>query len=513
MTMVTTTSTTADNDRYLHHHEDDQQHSNNRTFVYNGIDKVPKDVTSVTFDTNTVTEISDYAFKDCNSLTSIVIPESITQIGNYAFYDCRNLKSVILPDSLRDIGNAAFDGCTSLMFVVIPSTVTKIRYRAFYRCSSLICVFLPLLTIRDIRNNAFSDCNSLALISIPSSVKTVLYSAFDNCHALKLANTFKKIPITVFDGSNDDNIGSWLQERFDHLPLHKLCYYYYYIALDEYDQIMHSTRNMSDNNDVEEQQNNNNNNNNNSDGSNNASSDNHDDSTISKSTSSTRQSNNHDKIKIRDEIITMIHDNPDIIQSTDELGMTPLHILLCACLCHFYNNSNTIYNSNNHIDNNMKSRMMIQIHLDMIEIMNEMIDSSFEVTKIKDVMRMTALDYYMKFHHIIVTQDLRDPMIPLSLLIKLGVKWDIIKHLILINPRMALQSGVRKFRKDVMMSMTNKTRSTDNDFIIYNDDEEEDNDFQLYPFMEAAVIGDLELTYYLALNRIDVLLLEDIKKI
>ena len=40
------------------------------------------------------TEIKDYAFDGCYSLTSVVIPDSVTSIVSYAFYNCYSLTSV-----------------------------------------------------------------------------------------------------------------------------------------------------------------------------------------------------------------------------------------------------------------------------------------------------------------------------------------------------------------------------------------------------------------------------------
>ena len=78
-----------------------------------------------------VTYISNNAFYDCNSLTSINIPSSVTAIGEKAFYCCRSLTSINIPNSVTSIEWDAFSGCSSLTSINIPSSVTKIGVAAF----------------------------------------------------------------------------------------------------------------------------------------------------------------------------------------------------------------------------------------------------------------------------------------------------------------------------------------------------------------------------------------------
>jgi len=66
-----------------------------------------------------VTAIGFSAFYDCDSLTSVTIPNSVTSIGDCAFYDCSGLKSVELPNSLVDIGRSAFCGCPNISEVML----------------------------------------------------------------------------------------------------------------------------------------------------------------------------------------------------------------------------------------------------------------------------------------------------------------------------------------------------------------------------------------------------------
>ena len=53
-------------------------------------------------------QIYDYAFRGCDSLTSVTIGNSVTSIGDYAFYSCDSLTSVTIGNSVTSIGDGVF---------------------------------------------------------------------------------------------------------------------------------------------------------------------------------------------------------------------------------------------------------------------------------------------------------------------------------------------------------------------------------------------------------------------
>ena len=55
-------------------------------------------------------------FKECTSLTNVVIPNSVTFLDMYVFQDCTSLISMVIPSSVTYIGSNAFDGSYFYMF-------------------------------------------------------------------------------------------------------------------------------------------------------------------------------------------------------------------------------------------------------------------------------------------------------------------------------------------------------------------------------------------------------------
>ena len=67
-----------------------------------------------------VTSIGHFAFHQCTSLTSIIIPEGVTSIGGEAFWYCISLTSINIPEGVTSIGSSAFSSCSSLTSITIP---------------------------------------------------------------------------------------------------------------------------------------------------------------------------------------------------------------------------------------------------------------------------------------------------------------------------------------------------------------------------------------------------------
>ena len=162
---------------------------------------------------DSIVSIGSYAFSGCDNIESIVIPESVETIMSRAFYDCEKLASIefksadnknaaltigefafsqcnaltslVIPENVVAIENSAFEGCSAVKSVSLPSTLETLSSRAFYGCSELTTVtFATGCVLDEIKSSAFENCKKLASIELPESIVKLRASVFAGCSSL-----------------------------------------------------------------------------------------------------------------------------------------------------------------------------------------------------------------------------------------------------------------------------------------------------------------------------------------
>ena len=153
---------------------------------------------------STVSSIGQYAFYNCEFITSIEIPSTITHIGAYAFRGCTGLTSVEIPESITTIERAVFASCYNIESISLPSTLEVIGYSAFASCSSLTDIEIPENVVK-IDSYAFNECDNLEKIIIPLKVENINLDAFYGCDKVHIYCEAAEKPSTWSTNWNSTN--------------------------------------------------------------------------------------------------------------------------------------------------------------------------------------------------------------------------------------------------------------------------------------------------------------------
>ncbi len=146
--------------------------------------------------------IGEGAFQACSSkaFSRISVPSSVGFIGASAFYGCTGLVNVSLDCKISEIPDYCFAQCTSLTNITIPDTVVSIGDSAFYNCIGIL--YIDLMNAESVGNSAFQCAGGgsrLDCVVFGEPLRSLGRNAFSGCTSLAEMEVYCKRPSGMDD--------------------------------------------------------------------------------------------------------------------------------------------------------------------------------------------------------------------------------------------------------------------------------------------------------------------------
>ena len=163
-------------------------------------------------------------YPSCFSATQaseIILPDTIEEIREMSFYNCQNLKKITIPASVKTIGDNAFDSCSSLEYAEFGGA-EKIGNMVFHECAALKTFkaagtiqewndeepffFCPALEEIDITGNDGIYISENGIMYSKDKTALVAYPANKSGSSFKAPSGLKEIRQSAF--ANNKNLES-----------------------------------------------------------------------------------------------------------------------------------------------------------------------------------------------------------------------------------------------------------------------------------------------------------------
>ena len=150
--------------------------------------------------------ITASAFQYCK-ISEVTIPNSVTQIGQMAFFNCNSLESIHIPASVNELAGDALSACMELSTITVdtnnPNYIAEDN--VLFDKNKTILYLYPTIkggeyiipnTVTEL-GEAFHSNKYTTSVTIPKSVTKMTYYSFGDCYSLKKLLCLADVPPTI----------------------------------------------------------------------------------------------------------------------------------------------------------------------------------------------------------------------------------------------------------------------------------------------------------------------------